>query len=152
MSAPQERPTAEQPQVTPTVSTAPARSRWSKLPAHLGRARTSTVILGVLFLAIGSLYLNIRPDPANPPTTETSDQAPASTTSPAVPTTAEPTTEAPETTSEAPTTTEEVTPSTTGEPTDGTTTPGEPTGTGVPSGTLPTDTATVSPTSVSPPG
>jgi hypothetical protein len=56
-------PTAEQPSVAPTVSTAPAHSRWrvSKLPSHLGRARTSTLVLVVLFLAIGALYLNIRP-------------------------------------------------------------------------------------------
>jgi hypothetical protein len=56
-------PTREQPSVTPTVTTAPARSRWhmSRIPPHLGPARTSTVVLAALFLAIGTLYLNIRP-------------------------------------------------------------------------------------------
>ncbi|MGZ4551389.1 MAG: hypothetical protein ACXVF0_17970, partial [Blastococcus sp.] len=34
---------------------------WSSVPRHLGRARTSTVILSVLFLAIGALYLTVRP-------------------------------------------------------------------------------------------
>ena len=57
-------PTAEQPQVTATVSpAAPPRSRWDAIPHHLGRARTSTVVLSLLFLAIGALWLNIRPDP-----------------------------------------------------------------------------------------
>lgn len=66
---------------TPTVSTAPTsgttsppdppRWQWGALPSHLGRARTSTVILSVLFLAVFALYLNVRPD------------APATRTSPA---------------------------------------------------------------------
>jgi cytoskeletal protein RodZ len=152
MSTPQDGPTAEQPQVTPTVSTVPARSRWSKLPAHLGRARTSTVILGLLFLAIGTLYLNIRPEPTNPATAGTSDEAPAGTTTPATRTTAEPTTDAPETTSEVPTITEDAPATTSTEPTDTATTPGEPTETSVPTGTPPTDPGTVPTTSVSPPG
>ncbi len=54
-------PTQEQPQVTATVSPAPPpKSRWDAIPHHLGRARTSTVVLSVLFLAIGALWLNIR--------------------------------------------------------------------------------------------
>ncbi|TFV80125.1 hypothetical protein E4P40_18145 [Blastococcus sp. CT_GayMR20] len=132
--------TGEQPAVTPTVSTAPARSRWSKLPAHLGRARTSTVVLGVLFLAIGTLWLNIRPETPDAGTTTSgvSDQQPAPTTTPAAPTTAEETTTpAPETTDDEPTTTEE---STTSEPTSGTTdspTPTDPTETDAPTTTLP---------------
>jgi cytoskeletal protein RodZ len=142
--------TGEQPAVTPTVSTAPARSRWSKLPDHLGRARTSTLVLGILFLAIGTLYLNIRPETTGTASTsgETVDQQPATTTSPAAPTTAESTTPAPETTDSEPTTTEE--------PTTGTTTgttdvpSDEPTGTGEPTTTLPaTPTA---PTTSSPAG
>ncbi|MDP9461262.1 MAG: hypothetical protein M3Q22_13780, partial [Actinomycetota bacterium] len=61
-------PTQEQPQVTATVSPAPPpKSRWDAIPHHLGRARTSTVVLSVLFLAIGALWLNIRPDPDAPP-------------------------------------------------------------------------------------
>jgi hypothetical protein len=143
--------TGEQPAVTPTVSTAPARSRWSKLPAHLGRARTSTVVLVVLFLSIGTLWLNIRPETpdAGTPTTGTSDQQPATTT-PTAPTTAETTTPAPETTDSEPTTTEE---STTSEPTSGTIdspTPTEPTETDAPTATLPTPSTP--PTTVSPPG
>ena len=56
-------PTAEQPQVTATVSPAtPPRSRWGAIPDHLGRARTSTVVLSLLFLAIGALWVNVRPE------------------------------------------------------------------------------------------
>ena len=138
MSRPDEIP-AEQPQVT----TAPARSGWAALPRHLGRARTSTVILSVLFLAIGALYLNVRPDPVAPATTggggtveqpvgptttvAPTTEAPATTTETAEPTdpeptTTEPTTEAPEET--APTTDDVPTsPRTTVEPLPPTTTP-----------------------------
>jgi hypothetical protein len=60
-------PTREQPAVEPSVSTAPAPGRprgwWSAIPRHLGRARTSTVIIALLFLAIGTLYLYVKPDP-----------------------------------------------------------------------------------------
>jgi hypothetical protein len=106
-------PTAEQPQVTATVSPAePPRSRWGAIPRRLGRARTSTVVLSVLFLAIGALWINIRPDAAVDPT------GGSSTVQPVVPAPATPTptptpepepvpTTAPERTptSEAPTTT-----------------------------------------------
>ena len=71
MSTPTNEPPAEQ-VATPTVSTAPTSGtaepphtswwHWKRLPHHLGRARTSTVILSVLFLAIFTLYLNVRPD------------------------------------------------------------------------------------------
>ena len=65
-------PTPEQPQVTATVSPAPPpKSRWDAIPHHLGRARTSTVVLSVLFLAIGALWLNVRPDPPDPATNGT---------------------------------------------------------------------------------
>jgi hypothetical protein len=61
-------PTAEQPQVTATVSPAtPQHSRWGAIPRHLGRARTSTVVLSVLFLATGALWINIRPEAETPP-------------------------------------------------------------------------------------
>jgi cytoskeletal protein RodZ len=131
-------PTQEQPAVTPTVSTAPERSRWhvSRIPGHLGRARTSTVVLAVLFLAIGTLYLNIRPETTGTATTETGNQVPASTTAPAPEPTAT-TTPAPETTTEQSTTTAEST--TTGGSTD-TTTPE-----GTTESTLPTPTATTTP-------
>jgi len=137
-----------EPPVTPTVTSAPARSRWSKVPAHLGRARTSTVVLGVLFLAIGTLYLNIRPETVATTTVEIGDQQPAQTTEPAAPTTAETTTPAPATTAPEPTTAEETTP--TDEPT-GTITPDEPTESGLPTTTRPPGPASPS-TSVVPPG
>jgi cytoskeletal protein RodZ len=84
----------ERPDEQPKVTTEPARSGWSALPRHLGRARTSTVILSVLFLAIGALYLNVRPYQPPPPGEGSSVQQPA------VPTTATPPppTEAPTTT------------------------------------------------------
>jgi hypothetical protein len=107
--------TGEQPQVTATVSPPePPRSRWGAIPHHLGRARTSTVILSLLFLSIGTLWLNIRPDPE--PTTPASGggavvEQPA-TPDTAVPTTPEPTTEPAPTTSEEPTPTPSVEPTT----------------------------------------
>lgn len=76
MSTSHENPTPEQ-VATPTISTAPsggtAEARhtswwhWDALPHHLGRARTSTVILSLLFLAIFTLYLNVRPDAPDDP-------------------------------------------------------------------------------------
>ncbi len=57
----------------PSVSTAPAEGGASgtaspgaplgrrRLPAHLGPARTSTVLLAVAFVAIGVLYLFVKP-------------------------------------------------------------------------------------------
>jgi hypothetical protein len=135
-------PTQEQPAVTPTVSTAPERSRWhvSRIPGHLGRARTSTVVLVVLFLAIGALYLNIRPETTGTVTTGTGNQAPVSTTAPAREPTAT-TTAAPETTTDQPTTTAGTT--TSGVPTD-TTTPAQTTEPG-----LPTTSSSAIPTTVS---
>lgn len=110
--------TREQPAVDPSVGTAPAPGAphrwWSAIPRHLGRARTSTVVLVVLFLAIGVLYLYAKPEetaattsggepavnqPA-PTTGGATSTAPATTTAP-VPTTtapAEPTTSAQATT------------------------------------------------------
>jgi len=96
---------------TPAVSTAPPaglrRRWWSSVPHHLGRARTSTAVLVVLFLAIGTLYLYVRPettasgtpvDPANqtsvPATEAPAPGEPTRTTAPTE--TSEPTeTEAP---------------------------------------------------------
>ena len=112
-------PTQEQPQVTATVSPAPPpKSRWDAIPHHLGRARTSTVVLSVLFLGIGALWLNVRPDPPDPPTnvvpaveqplvpapttaapTPGTTTAPAPTTTPQSPrTSSTPTTPAPDST------------------------------------------------------
>jgi len=103
-------PTGEQPEVTATVSPAvPPRSRWGAIPHHLGRARTSTVVLSLLFLGIGTLWLNIRPDPVSPAPASGDgtvvDQPAAPET--AVPTTPAPTTEPAPTTSEVPATTSE---------------------------------------------
>jgi cytoskeletal protein RodZ len=110
MTEPEKR-TAEQSVVEPSVSTAPARDGWrSRIPAHLGRARTSTVVLSVLFLAIFALYLNIRPETTGTVATTTSDTG---TVQP-VPTT---TTPAPETTAEPTPTPTTTTPRTTSEPT-----------------------------------
>ena len=132
-------PTQDQPAVIPTVSTAPERSRWhvSRIPGHLGRARTSTVVLVVLFLAIGALYLNIRPETTGTVTTGTGNQAPVSTTAPAREPTAT-TTPAPETTTGQSTTTEQST--STGSATDTTTTGG------TTQSTVPTPTGTTQPT------
>jgi hypothetical protein len=149
-----EKPTAEQPVVSPSVSTDPGPGPWhiSRLPSHLGRARTSTLVLSLLFVAIGALYLNIRPDQPPPPASTVSDTgtvpAPA-TTAPTPTSTPEPTTTAPETTTdEVPTTTTEPTP--TEEPTE-TTTPEETDETSPPTFSSPSSPAS-SPTVVSPPG
>ena len=118
MSEPNNRPTAEQPAVTPTVSTDPGRSRWhwSAVPSHLGRARTSTVVLGLLFLAIGALYLYIRPDTVAPTTAGTTSGTVVQNTP--APTTAAPRTTAPHTTATPKTTANESTAPTTSAPTD----------------------------------
>jgi hypothetical protein len=92
-------PTQEQPEVTPAVTTQPAGSGWSRIPDHLGRARTSTVVLTVLFVAVFVLYLYIRPEtPGTVPAGTTSNPAPVSTTAPAPKTSATSTSVAPETT------------------------------------------------------
>src|SRR6476661_4077377 len=102
-------PTREQPAV-PVEST--PRSPWhvSRIPGHLGRARTSTVVLGVLFLAIFALYLYVKPDTTAAVTGGTGTQVPASPTAPAPRTTAPTTTPVP--TRDQPTPTSE--PTTTG--------------------------------------
>ena len=89
-----------------SVSTAPPpapRRWWSAVPHHLGRARTSTVVLALLFVGVYTLYLHVRPpDPAVAPAQESTVQTPASS-APADPVqTAEPTPSAP---TSAPTTT-----------------------------------------------
>jgi len=133
--------TADQQMAAPSVSTAPARpGPFSRIPSHLGRARTSTVVLGLLFVSIFALYLTIKPaDPGTAAgTTETGTEQPApvpapATTAPETP--AEPTTE-PETTS-APTSTS------------GTTTEEEPSDTTVPEETSAPTTSTTTPTPTS---
>jgi hypothetical protein len=105
------------PEPTPPVT----RSPWhiSRIPGHLGRARTSTLVLTVLFVAIFALYLYVKPET---PATVTGVQVPASTTAPAR-TTAAPTTTPEQTSDQQPTTTEA--PTTTAASTD-TTTPTAP--------------------------
>jgi hypothetical protein len=138
-------PTREQPPVPPETTT--TRSPWhvSRIPAHLGRARTSTVVLGILFLAIFALYLQVKPDTTAAVTSGTGNQVPASPIAPAPQTTAPTTT--PEPTREQPTPTRA--PTTTGSPTDLPSSSGTPSTSGRTSG-LPTSlppptTATTSP-------
>lgn len=147
MTTPNE-PTAEQ-VATPTVSTAPSGGaapdpgrrwwHWDTLPDHLGRARTSTVILSVLFLAVFALYLNVRPDDGTARTTPAgggSDvESPLDPFVPSEPTpepSAEPTGEPTPTTGTGTPEEESGTP-TTGSPTPSTTAPG--TGSATPTGT-----------------
>jgi hypothetical protein len=124
-------PTAEQPQVTATVSPpTPQRTRWGAIPRHLGRARTSTVVLSLLFLAIGALWLNIRPLPETvAPARDGAVVDEPATTDTAVPTTPAPTptTEPVPTPSDVPTTAPEVPATSTSTSTSETTAP---TGTG----------------------
>ncbi len=68
--SPDDQPTAVQQQtaVQPAVTAMPAtrRSRLfpgGRLPARIGRARTSTLVLGSLFLLLFALYVTVRPDP-----------------------------------------------------------------------------------------
>jgi cytoskeletal protein RodZ len=118
MSEPRHESTAEQPVAAPTVSTAPSPSLahrwWSAIPSHVGPARLSTVVLALLFLAIGALYLQVRPDPVAPATagggvvqTTTPARTPkAPTTAAPTPTDTLPTTATPTPTSEPLPTTE----------------------------------------------
>ncbi|RBY76586.1 hypothetical protein DQ239_13670 [Blastococcus sp. TF02-09] len=114
MSTPGNEPPAEQ-VATPTVSTAPTGGtaeaphtswwHWKRLPDHLGRARTSTVILSVLFLAVFTLYLNVRPEDGLTDTTPAGGSSGVQTpTNPVIPT--DPTTTSPEPTEEPTPTTE----------------------------------------------
>jgi hypothetical protein len=123
-----------------SVDAAPRRW-WSSVPHHLGRARTSTLVLALLFVGLYVLWLNVRPPdlPTAPATDGTTVQTPA-TTAPAEP----PATTVPTTTAPAPTTSP--TPDPTSLP---------PAGTGgeeTPSGTTPAPTpAGEEPTSAQPP-
>jgi len=124
--------TAPEQPPAPSVSTAPAEGSGSsavspdtplrrrRLPAHVGPARTSTVLLAVAFLAIGVLYLFVKP----PPPSEAADPGTgsSSTTRSSDPTTEAPASSAP--TSTAPTTSESEVPAET-PTTEATTTPAE---------------------------
>lgn len=97
--------TAEQPPAT-TAAPQPATFWRQRVPAHLGRARTSTVVLAVLFVAFFALYVLVRPaveyttvrtESGQTVRVPVSELAP--TTGPAEPTEpAAPTTEAPDNT------------------------------------------------------
>jgi hypothetical protein len=106
-----------------SVSTAPPsapRRWWSAVPHHLGRARTSTVVLALLFVGLYTLYLYVRPPdvPTAPATDGTTVQTPARSDTPLIPTgTAEPTTTAPATTTPPSPTSAVPAPSTPGEAT-----------------------------------
>jgi hypothetical protein len=140
VSGPDDDRTVEQPAVEqPSVRTAPAPSRiqrwWASVPSHVGPARTSTVVLAVLFLALGSLYLTVRPEPvpvvavqtttpagttarttvpatSAPTTTTTTSETSAPTTSTTTAPTSEPTPESPSETATTETPTDTVEPTT----------------------------------------
>ncbi len=119
----------------PSVSTAPAEGASSgtaspraplarrRLPAHIGPARTSTVLLAIAFVAIGVLYMFVKP-PAEARTPGAGTESPAITAPPVVPTTAAPaepaapTTEQPTQEPETTAPTSEAEPTPTGEPAD----------------------------------
>ncbi|MGY1856495.1 hypothetical protein [Modestobacter sp. SYSU DS0290] len=67
MSNPDDQPTTVQRRTAaqPSVATAPESGRtpiWGRrLPARIGRARTSTVLLGTLFVGLFALWIAIRP-------------------------------------------------------------------------------------------
>jgi hypothetical protein len=110
----EEQPAGQRPAV-PTVSTAPPRSRWrfSSVPAHVGPARTSTVVLAVVFVLLLALhgYLQSSSDSGyTTVTTNTGQQVRVKTTdlsgTPAAPTSATaPATTAPRSTAPQSTTT-----------------------------------------------
>jgi hypothetical protein len=137
----------DEPAAEPSVRTPPPatpRRWWSSVPHHLGRARTSTVVLTLLFVGLYVLWLNVRPPdvPTAPATDGTTVQTPART-APAEPTeTAEPTTTAPSTpTTPSPTSAPgEETPPGTATPAP-TTTGEEPTTTQAPTPVAPTTSA-----------
>jgi hypothetical protein len=137
----------EQPDAgTRSPDPSPDRSPWhiSRIPAHLGRARTSTVVLAVLFVAIFALYLYVKPDaPGTTTTGGATSQVPAATTARAPATKAPTSTATP--TREQPTTTTTETATPTDVPTE-TSTPEPSTGSSAPSTTATTLPApTVSP-------
>jgi hypothetical protein len=132
-------PHEEQPQTevaaTPSVTTAPPRARWrfASVPSRLGRARTSTVVLAVLFVAVFVLWVYVRPETVATPAGTTGDVnapvAPVSRSS------------VPTTTSEAPATTD-VTTTAPSESTSGSSTPTGETTTGATSTTPGTSSST----------
>jgi hypothetical protein len=138
VTAPEEPP-------APSVSTAPAEGavspdtplRRRRLPAHVGPARTSTVLLAVAFVLIGTLYLFVKPpgqadaDPAgndSPGTSRSIEPVPQEPATTAPSSTVPSTSEAPtptESTTETPTTSLEQTSETPTDTTPETTAPEE---------------------------
>lgn len=97
----------------PSVRTAPARAGhwWAAVPRHLGRARTSTIVLAVLWIAIFVLYIYVRPDTSSGAAT-TGNQAPvAPATHAPAPTTTHPASTTPTSTTPTRTSSEPATPS-----------------------------------------
>ena len=84
-----------------TPDVAPGTRWWSSIPRHLGRARTSTVVLSVVFLGLFTLWLYVRPE--SPRTSPAPDDA-AVVEEPLAPTTTPPAEPEPEPTTPAPTT------------------------------------------------
>jgi hypothetical protein len=110
--SPDEQPTRVLPQATaeqPAVTAAPATRRaaiWQRrVPARIGRARTSTVIIGCLFVLLFALNSALpQPDAGSTPVVLPSGQT-VSVPNSALPSDARPTTTAPATTSQAPSST-----------------------------------------------
>jgi hypothetical protein len=71
----EEQPPEDRATTVPTVSTAPARSRWSwsRVPSHVGPARTSTIVLAVLFVLLLVLHGYLQAHAQNGYTTVTTD-------------------------------------------------------------------------------
>jgi len=109
------RQTVEQPSVTTGAETSRSSTWHSRIPARIGRARTSTVVIGALFVLLGGLntLLPVRDTGTTPVTLENglTVQVPNSalpseartTTTPPDPTGADPTDGVPATTSAQPT-------------------------------------------------
>jgi hypothetical protein len=132
---------------TPQVTTAPPRARWrlGRVPARLGRARTSTVVLAVVWLLVALLWLDVRPPPAQVTPAGGSGTAttpaPATTRPPEAPRSSAPATTVPPTTPErTATTAPEPTAAT---PAPASTTPGATRGTPAPTTAVPGTGGTV---------
>ncbi|MCW2581803.1 MAG: hypothetical protein JWQ53_593 [Klenkia sp.] len=128
-------PTVGRHDTAPAPTVAPAPSGWERLfprsaAGHLGRLRTSTVVLAVLFVAVFALWVFVRPPTpetagSTTPVVETTVDQPAPTSEAPAPTTAAPstTTDEPTTTPRTTTTRATTTPPTTTEDDDPTSTP-----------------------------
>lgn len=158
------QPTTPVPQLTTEPVARRARIWPRKVPARIGRARTSTVVLAVLFLGLFVLWIGVRPAntdgvPATPASSTTGVEQPAPTTEPPATTsepaptsTAEETTTTPRTTTSRPTTTAPTTTTDEDEPTSTPTTTAPERTTAAPSTTRPAPTTTApAPTSAADP-